>query len=115
MINVAINNEWLCEQIGRTSQGYLAAAWTADSAANAGWQPTRYAQYWDPMAADRKRLVPLDTAGSSAFSGSNATGAGLKNPRGPITTKMLALGPHAGTHLLLYHLHVYYGLFPYNP
>ena len=90
--------------IGRTTQGYLAAAWTADSDAKAGWQPTRYAQYWDPTVlfgnptAGKRPLVPLGRS-ASAF----RTGAGLKNPRGPITTKMLAFGPHAGTHLLLFY------------
>ena len=44
-------------------------------------------------------LVPLDQA-KTAFGGLLA---GLKNPRGPITPRLIEKGPLAGLHLLLYY------------
>ena len=95
--------------VGRTTLGYLAASWTASEKATDGWQPTRYAQYWDPSLTGVKAaghyanaLRPLSES-LTAFGGETDSGAGLKNPRGPITPKMIERGPLAGLHLLLYY------------
>ena len=95
--------------VGRTTLGYLAASWTSDKHAAGGWAPTRYAQYWDPSTSapapdnadgsSSAALVPLDQA-KTAFGGLLA---GLKNPRGPITPRLIEKGPLAGLHLLLYY------------
>ena len=89
--------------LGRTTLGYLAASWTASQTAGGGWQPTKYAQYWDPSySEDVQRLRPLSHSPSS-FGGVAPDGAGLKNPRGPITARQITAGPLAGLYLLLFY------------
>lgn len=107
---VPLNQSGGFYMIGRTTMGYVAAAWTLNADADE-WGPTRYAQYWDPAsnlstAAGNRLLVPLQDSASAFGGGATVKGAGLKNPRGPITTRMLLEGSQycaAGTHLLLYY------------
>lgn len=89
--------------VGRTALGYLAASWTTNTTAAGGWQPTQYAQYWDPSSSeDVQRLRPLSHSALD-FGGVAPDGAGLKNPRGPITAREITAGPLAGLYLLLYY------------
>lgn len=73
--------------VARTSQGYLAAAHTADPTARAGWTPTEYAQYLDQRSPAQR---PRPLVGN---------GTALKNPRAPITMKTFQEGRRA---LMLY-------------
>ncbi len=89
--------------LGRTTLGYLAASWTSNKAAAEGWHPTQYAQYWDPLRSENvQQLQPLSHSRFS-FGGVAPDGAGLKNPRGPITARQITAGPLAGLYLLLYY------------
>ena len=89
--------------VGRTVLGYLAATWTTSKTAAGGWQPTQYAQYWDPAHSENvEQLRPLSHS-ELDFGGVTPDGAGLKNPRGPITARKITAGPLAGLYLLLYY------------
>ena len=88
--------------VGRTQQGFLAAAATNATVADGlgGWSATGYAAYWDVAAADQNPaadLVPIPTA--TPVRGVGSVGYGLKNPRGPITPKRMA----NGMYLLLFY------------
>eukprot|EP01052_Picozoa_sp_SAG31_P019126 SAG31_NODE_1383_length_8578_cov_3.660573_11_plen_566_part_00 len=84
--------------VGRTSQGYLAAAYT-DKPGPSSWprSSATYAAYWDPRTSAAGKLHAIPVAKRVRHSGS--PGYGLKNPRGPITPKRMA----NGMYLLLFY------------
>lgn len=72
--------------VGRTTQGFLGASYTADATGRTGWvSPAVAAQYLDTV---------LSASGS--FAGS---GRPVRNPRGPITPRRLS----NGMYLMLYY------------
>ena len=84
--------------VGRTSLGFLAAAFTSDATAGSGWGVTAYAQYWDPTRSahnnSNNKLVP-----QPGMRVGQLPSTGLKNPRGPITPKRMS----NGIYLLLFY------------
>jgi hypothetical protein len=77
--------------VGRTTQGYLAAAFTEKSGPSS-WPrgSATYAAYYDPRTSAAGKLQAIPVAKCVRHSGSS--GYGLKNPRGPITPKRMANG-----------------------
>eukprot|EP01046_Picozoa_sp_COSAG06_P043135 COSAG06_NODE_5606_length_3366_cov_5.365473_5_plen_160_part_00 len=93
---------WESRERKKRSMRFLQASETAAR----GWQPTKYAQYWDPARSGdaAHSLHPLSSSASAFGGGGSAPdGPGLKNPRGPITARRISAGPLAGLHLLLYY------------
>ena len=85
--------------VGRTSQGYLGAAQTADPTAGAGWSATGFATYYDPLRAPSV-IVPMGGRAMPATTSAAAKhGTGLKSPRGPLQPKRFT----NGMYLLLYY------------
>jgi hypothetical protein len=94
-----------CYAMARTDKGFLAAAWTKDPTAAAGWQPTALARYWDPRGKVGDPMAPLlDIPLAAAAELSTRTklagaitnlsqsaarvySTALKNSRGPFTPK----------------------------
>ena len=84
--------------VGRTTMGWLASSASSDGNATLGFRNASRAQYWLPLATN-----PVVTDSSSTCQGTLTAidqsegpftpGAGLKNPRGPITMRRLLRSP----------------------